>query len=133
MIKQFKLKDENEIIKLEEEMFNYYSNIINEFNNAFAKYSCHLEVSKCWTTARGIPCFYERIFWICYRVLNIRSDPVVYDDENSFIERSYGVIVLKRKKRFLKGDELTVKYIEDIEDVKREIIEDLNKVKKIMT
>ena len=57
---------------------------------------------------------------------------VIYDDENSPLERSYVALSITKTKKWYKK-QFIVKVIEDTEDVKEELIEDLKKIRQIFS
>lgn len=126
---------EKDIAILERNVFDNYKTLIEIYKIEFKKYKCNIEISECWTV-HNLENIYEKrpsikigyTYWLSYRIL-YNDKPVVYDDENSYLGNSYGVVMISRKKLFGKQLEITV--TQNIEDVKKDLEEDLMFVKNM--
>lgn len=124
-----------QVVFHEDKIYIKYLNLINEFQKSFAKYGCEIQLEKCWTIDGVDKAFTTRptggnnyIFWICYQIL-FNKKPVVYDDENSILSRSYGVLSVKTKKHLFKDSEIIIRPCYELDDVIEELTHDLNTVK----
>ena len=122
-----------DIIRIEERLYELYRNTILDFVKSFSLYDCDIEVIGCWTTDNSGKVTNTRpnldnkyIYWICYEILH-NGKPIIYDDENSLLTRSYGVLVISKVKKRRKH-KFFVEVFEDTEDVIEELLEDLNKI-----
>lgn len=127
----------HDIIQIEKNLYKLYQDVIHNFENSFSSYNCHIEINDCWTAdysgnATNIRPKFEKeyVYWICYEVL-YNGKPITYDDEDSPITRSYGVLeISKVMKRF--KQKFIVKVCDETEDVKEELMEDLNKIRQVI-
>lgn len=71
----------------------------------------------------------EYIYWISYRILN-NNKPVIYDEENSYIERAYGVVDVSKNESIGKC-KVKISVIKNLDDIKKELQEDLFIIKSI--
>lgn len=122
--------DMRDIVLIEEKLYRRYKEVIGKFEKRFSFYHCKIELIECWTTGdsniatRIRPTLDdEYIYWICYQVV-CDENPIVYDDENSPLARSYLSLKIKHRKR-----KVIVEVFEDIEDVAEELEEDFGRLK----
>lgn len=128
----------HDVIEIEKNLYELYRDVILDFEKSFSLYKCSIEILECWTTddsgnATNIRPNLDNkyIYWICYVVL-YNGKPIICDNENSLITRSYGVLVISKAVKWYKH-KFIVKVIDDIEDVKEELVEDLNKIRQIFS
>lgn len=128
----------HDVIMIEKNLYELYRDVILDFEKSFSLYKCSIEILECWTTddsenATNIRPNLDNnyIYWICYVVL-YNGKPIICDNENSLITRSYGVLVISKAVKWYKH-KFIVKVIDDIEDVKEELVEDLNKIRQIFS
>ena len=124
-----------QIVFHEDEIYLKYLNLINDFQKSFEKLGCEIELEKCWTIDDVDKALTTRpnggnnyIFWICYQIL-FNKKPIVYDDENSILSRSYGVFSVKVKKHLFKDSEIIIRPCYELDDVIEELTHDLNVIK----
>ena len=126
--------NEKDIIAIEKKLFSLYSGLINSYKSLFSQYEGRLVVSECWTLNNKTnfcilthPFNYRNyIYWISYEILDAQNRPIIIDGENSGLERSYGVLVVKRNKKLF-----TVKYYDDMQDVKEDLELDVQRLRKL--
>lgn len=136
MILRYQLKDEDKLIALEEEIYENYNKLIKKYEEGR---SCHINVARCWTVDgntiikhRHPKVFSKYVYYICYRICNEKNIPIVYDSENSFLEKSYATLVVKKRKNRLSNHMLLVaSFIDDMDDVSAELLDDLNRLRAI--
>ena len=126
-----------DVIPLEEHIFSIYQNVIRKFKKELSNYNCTIQLMECWTTeslndAKLVrPASFEKkyYYWICYQLLH-EGLPIIYDDENSPLERSYCAIAISRVNKRNKN-KFVIKEFYDTEDVEKEFAEDFNKIKEM--
>lgn len=128
----------NDVVRMEEKLYKLYQDAIINFEKKFSSYNCNIRIINCWTTdnlknATNVrPILHHKyIYWICYEVL-YNGKPVIYDDENSPLTRSYSVLVILKVKK-LRQCQFLVKVFNDTEDVMEELMDDLNKIKQMFS
>lgn len=126
----------NDIIQIEERLYEHNQNMILSFEKRFSEYKCDVEVIDFWTTGGYKNATTTRpylddkyVYWICYRVLH-NGKQVIYDDENSPLMRNYVVLDIS-KGRWCHKHKFIIKVFDDTEDVKKELEEDLNRLEAI--
>ena len=127
-----------DIISIEEKLYELYRNTIFDFKKRFSSYNCDIEVMDCWSTNDSEKATNSRpnlenkyIYWICYVVL-YNGKPFIYDNENSPLTRNYGVLVISKAMKRCRH-KFIVKVFEDTEDVIEELLEDLNKIERLLS
>ena len=126
----------HDVIQIEKKLYKLYRDAILDCEKSFSLYKCNIKILECWTTGDSVNSTNIRpnlenkyVYWICYVVL-YNGKPVIYDNENSPITRNYAVLVIsKTMKRH--QHRFFVKVFDDAEDVKEELVEDLNKIKQM--
>ncbi len=126
----------DDIIRAEEYLFELYQSVILTFEKAFFVYNCNIRIMNCWTTDKFKsvtnirPDLQQKYaYWICYEVCN-NEEPVIYDDENSLLTRSYVALIVSTIKKRHKS-KILVEVFDDLDDVAEDLEEDLNKIKKL--
>lgn len=126
-----------ELIDIEKKLFELYHSFINNYQGLFSKYEGQLVVSECWTLNNKTDfrmlthphAYRSYIYWISYQVLDGENQPIIIDEENSWLERSYAVLVVNRKK---KSQEIfTAQYYDDMQDVKEELELDIQLLRNL--
>lgn len=140
MIKEYCVDDISmqDVILIEKKILSRYQEVICKYEKVFLPYKCRIELTECWTTgsfdnvSRIRPELENKyVYWIGYQVL-YNENPVIYDDENSALERSYCTLMIS-KVRKCKKTKLLIKIFEDMEDVIEELMEDFNRVKQLFS
>lgn len=127
-----------DVIQIEKKLYSLYWNTILNFKNRFSSYNCNIEIIECWTTddsnnATNIRPILEHnyVYWICYEVRN-NGKSIVYDNENSPLTRSYAALIISKVIKHHES-KYRIKVFNDTEDVMEELVEDLNKIKKMFS
>lgn len=122
-----------DVIRIEEKLHKLYRNTILDFERRFSFYGCNIEITDCWTTDNCTkttnfrPDFVnDYVCWICYVVL-YNGIPIIYDNENSPITRSYAVLTISKAAKHHKH-KFIFKEFDNTEDLKEELEEDLQKI-----
>ena len=127
-----------DVIRIEEKLYGLYVDTVLDFKERFSLYNCEIEIIRCWTTDNleiatnfrpTLEC--EYVCWICYEVL-YNGKPIVYDNENSPLTRSYCVLTISKKMKHHK-QKFFVRIFDDTTDVVEELTEDLSKIKQMIS
>lgn len=120
--------------QIENNVYGRFESLIKTFHEKFAEYCCYINIEECWTTNKKRELYLERppmgteyIYWLSYRVMN-RNKPVVYDQENSYLERAYGVVEVYKKKSW-GTSEVKIIVLDSLDDIECGLKEDLEFVK----
>ena len=125
-----------DVIRIEDKLYGLYVDIVLNFKESFSLYNCEIETIRCWTTDSLesatnfrpiLEC--EYVCWICYEVL-YNGKPIVYDNENSQLTRSFCVLTISKKMKHHK-QKFLVRIFDDTTDVVEELAEDLSKIKQM--
>ncbi len=126
------------VLEIEEKLYELYRDTILDFKKSFSLYNCDIEIRHCWTTdsAENVTNIrptleHQYVYWICYEVL-YNGKPIVYDNENSPLTRSYCVLIISKEIKYQK-QQFFVRIFDDTEDVVEELVEDLSKIKQIFS
>ena len=128
----------HDVVRIEEKIYELFRDTILEFKENFSLYDCDIEIIRCWTTDSSenatnirpsLECQY--VCWICYEVL-YNGKPIVYDDENSPLTRSYCVLVISKQMKRHK-QKFFVQIFYDTKDVVEELVEDLGRIKQMFS
>lgn len=126
----------HDVIRIEEKIYKLFRDTILDFKKDFSLYNCDIEIIRCWTTdssenATNIRPLLARqyVCWVCYEVL-YNGKPIIYDNENSALMRSYCVLVISKEVRSHK-QKFFVRIFDDTKDVVEELAEDLSRIKQM--
>ena len=141
MTSRFKVSLANfeHIFSMEMDMYTRYMQKVTELEKLFATYQCTLKVIKYWTVDDKTGAIFSKppvganhTFWISY-VVTHQNKPIIYDDEQSPLTRSYMVVSISQVSRsYARQSEYDIRLYDDMRDVETELMEDLCQVKSIM-
>ena len=128
----------HDVVVIEEKLYELFRDTILDFKKSFSSYNCDIEIIHCWTTDSSENAINIRptlarqyVYWICYELL-YNGNPIVYDNENSPLTRSYCVLTISKEME-RQRQKFFVRIFDDTKDVVEELVEDLSRIKQMFS